>query len=260
VEPTDGIGFIKQVVGILLTGLLAVAAIRAEPVLEIDRTEFDFGGVPTRGTLVHRTWLKSTGEDTLVIADIKTGCACLAGSLEKNRLAPGDSVMLALFWRVGGSEGRLERVPYLFGNDKVGTHRLKLRAEIVPADKQTSSVYCRPMKIEFMKSEKRKDYRRLFTIHNATDSVRAVNLTSYAEAAYRLELPDSVAARGSATGVVILAGDYADKEFEGSFTLEFPGGDGAAPRVTTVVSRGDFSFRPSVTTSINTPVIVNSKR
>lgn len=262
VEPSARVGFIKQVALALMLGLaLGPAALaQADAELKLDRADFDFGLVPDNSTLVYRTWLRATGKDTLEISDIKTGCSCLSVPLEKNRLAPGDSVLLTVQWRVGKAEGPVERVPYLFSNDNTGPHRLKLQANVVPPDNRTSPVTCRPQMIKFDKSDRRKDNRKVFTIQNSADSDRAVSLVSKADEGFQVEFPDTVAAGSSATGIVILKNTSQENEFEGSLTLEFRGGDEAFTRVSIAVTRGDFSFRPTLTTSINTADTDNIKR
>jgi len=247
-------GYIIQVTRVLLFLVVVGATVtaHAQPALEIDRAEFDFGLVPDHGTLVHQTWLRSTGEDTLEIIDLKTGCGCITAPLDKRWLAPGDSVLLTLRWRILGIGGQSVRVPYLFCNDDTSPHRMLLQVEVTPADDPATTMSCRPQKIDFEGTDRRKDYRKIFTIQNHTDSDQAVSLVSYADDAYSIELPDTVAAQSSATGIVILASEYADKEFEQSFTLEFLDSEETAFRVSVPVSRGDFSFRPTLTTTIDT--------
>jgi hypothetical protein len=262
VEPSDRLDFIILVVALVATVLLPGAAgpAQPEPALEIDSRAFDFGLVPDHCTLVHQTWLRSTGEDTLGIADIKTGCSCLASPLRSTRLAPGDSVLLTLYWHIGTADSRIQQVPYLMSNDKAGPHRLLLQAGEALDGDGLSAVDCRPMKIDFAETEKRKDYRRIFTIRNNADSDQAVSLVSYESDAFQLELPDTVEAGSSATGIVTLSNEFADKEFERSFTLEMVDNHEKVSRVSLTVTRGDFSFRPTLTTNIDTPDSVNTKR
>ncbi|MCP4685819.1 MAG: DUF1573 domain-containing protein [bacterium] len=255
-------GYIRKVTGILLfvIAVFMTAMVQAQPALEIESPGFDFGTVLDNSTLVHHIWLKSAGDDTLEIVDIKTGCGCITAPLEESRLGPGDSALLTLHWRFHSADELSTREPYLFCNDRPGPHRLLLRAEAAPDDGTAATVSCRPRKIEFDRIDRRKDYRRVFTIHNRSDSSLAVALVSTVDGAFSLELPDSVAALGSATGIVILGSEFADKEFERSFTLEFLGGDESAYRVSLVVSRGDFSFRPTLTTKIDTTDSNTTKR
>ena len=261
-ELSARVGFIKLVTRVLVLGLVfgPIASAQAGAKLELDRADFDFGLAPVNCTLVYQTWPRSTGKDTLEIADIKTGCSCLSVPLEKNRLAPGDSVELTFQWHVGPIVGKVERAPYLFSNDNSGPHRLSLRTDLVLPESRTSSVYCRPQKISFDAGDRRKDNRRVFTIQNDTDRDQALSLATYTEDAFYLELPDTVAAGSPATGIVILQSGLTDSAFEGSFTLEFRGIDETVSRVSVAVSRGDFSFRPAVTTSMNTPDDENIKR
>ena len=253
VEPTARPGFIKLIVLALLPYLITGTAIRtqAEPRLQIDSQEFDFGLVPDNSMLVLNTWLRSAGEDTLDVGDIKTGCSCLTTPLRKTRLAPGDSVGLTLQWRVGGADSRAERTPYLFSTDDSGPHRMLLQAEVVTTDNWPPPVTLEPVRIEFGEVERRRDYRRVFTIHNGSERGLSLTTVMADNEAFALELPDSVPAGGTGTGIVILESGFEKKKFERSFTLEFSEDEDTVFRVSIPVTRGDFSFRPTLTTNIN---------
>ncbi|MFQ5607435.1 MAG: hypothetical protein ACE5GA_05770 [Candidatus Zixiibacteriota bacterium] len=58
--------------GLALAALLAGLA-AAEPNLTIPESIFDFGYAPQKSKLTHVFWLKSTGDDSLVIGKIVPG-------------------------------------------------------------------------------------------------------------------------------------------------------------------------------------------
>jgi hypothetical protein len=55
----------------------------------------------------------------LVIESVRTGCGCLASSLERNRLEPGESVPLAAELSLKGRTGRQDKSIYVHSNDPV---------------------------------------------------------------------------------------------------------------------------------------------
>lgn len=262
VEPTARSGFIKLIALVLLPYFITGAAVRvqAEPELVIDSSEFDFGLVPDNSMLVLNTRLRSVGEDTLEIGDIKTGCSCLTTPLRKTRLAPGDSVGLTIYWRVGGADSRAQRTPYLFSNDESGPHRMLLQAEVVTTDNWPSPVTLDPLRVEFGELKSRRDYRRVLTIRNGSESGLSVTTVMADDKVFALELPDSIPAGGTITGIVILESEFEKEKFERSFTLEFAEDEDTVFRISIPVTRGDFSFRPTLTTTINKSDGVNDKR
>ena len=261
-ELSARLDFITQVGLILLLVLISapVASAQTGPRLTLDCDSFDFGSAPANGTLTFNTWLRAAGEDTVRIADVKTGCSCLMAPMVGREVFPGDSLLLTLYWRLGAGTGSAEREPYLFTEEETEPYRIWLEAQVTTAETLSKKVYCRPQSIQFGETGKRKDYRKIITIHNPTESNRAVAMVSYPDSAFTVQLPDSVMAGGSASAIVILSGDFDDKEFERSFTLEFTAAEAPASRVSIAVTRGDFSFRPTLTTNIDTMQGDNPKR
>lgn len=59
------------IAGLLVFGLSSFAL--AQPRLEIPEKTFDFGFVPQQSSVSHPFWLKSTGEDSLLILKVTPG-------------------------------------------------------------------------------------------------------------------------------------------------------------------------------------------
>lgn len=58
---------------ILLVVVLVAGLANAVPRLTIDESSFDFGFAPQHSKVSHVFWLKSTGDDTLKILNVKPG-------------------------------------------------------------------------------------------------------------------------------------------------------------------------------------------
>ena len=89
---------IKATSWILLAILLSWSGLVAQPKLEVPGREFDFGSIPHSSTVVQQFWFKSVGTDTVKIERIRTGCDCATFSLERDWLAPGDSMKVSFHW------------------------------------------------------------------------------------------------------------------------------------------------------------------
>jgi hypothetical protein len=79
---------------------LAVAAHRSYrgvgPRLTVDSMVIDLGKVESNAPVTRQVWLANDGDAELVIDQIKRSCRCTAVTLDKKRLAPGESVALYL--------------------------------------------------------------------------------------------------------------------------------------------------------------------
>lgn len=58
---------------LLLAFFLLSSFVMAQPKMYLAEEEFDFGYVPQSSRIAHVFWIKSVGDDTLKIIDIKTG-------------------------------------------------------------------------------------------------------------------------------------------------------------------------------------------
>jgi len=76
------------IVAMLLIGLAAFAA----PTLTVDNETYDFGSINEGFPIEHTFVLTNTGDEILVIDDVRATCGCTTTELATNRLAPGESV------------------------------------------------------------------------------------------------------------------------------------------------------------------------
>ena len=59
--------------------------------ISFSETMWDFGYVPKTGKVVHIYKVKNIGEDTLIIAKVRTTCGCTTTPLSKERIAPDEA-------------------------------------------------------------------------------------------------------------------------------------------------------------------------
>lgn len=200
---------------IVLTG----ANSQSQPRLVVLSPTFDFGSLPQNTTLVHRFWFKSAGTDTLRITEIKTGCACAVMPLEKDWIAPGDSMEVGIHWETGKSLGPINRFPRVFTNAGPDPLKLHLKGMVVSYPDSLRPISVKPYRFELAKSS-RKDIDSLsFVLINHSTQDLAISLISTPPEEVEVVFPDSVRALSNSSGYVRLKPGFADLEFQTSLTL-----------------------------------------
>ena len=83
--------FSLSLLTLIITGCYEVKESRETgvPVLEIDKTDFDFGLIQMGEKVVHRFVFKNKGTGDLVIKNVDSDCGCTAVDYEKNNISPG---------------------------------------------------------------------------------------------------------------------------------------------------------------------------
>jgi hypothetical protein len=103
------------------------------PKLEIiGGDSYDWGKVsPKDDPLKAVVVLKNTGDDTLVISEVKPACGCTNAPLYKTKLFPGDTTALNITLRIGTSAHELSKTVRITSNDPVNANKiLVLKANV----------------------------------------------------------------------------------------------------------------------------------
>jgi hypothetical protein len=224
----------KVFVAVIAACVLAISA-QAQPRLEVTDPDFDFGYVPQNTRLVHRYWFKSVGTDTLRIKDIKTGCSCAILPLEKNWIAPGDSMSVSFYWEIKRGIARVGRTARIFTNAGPDPIRLHLEAMMLPFPDSARPVTVKPYRCELAKTSRTVIDSVSFTLANYSDRDLAVTMISPPVDECEVVVPDSLKALSNSTGYVKVKPEYADTEFEASITLKFS--DQKSTRLTIPIRR-----------------------
>lgn len=209
----------KALIGTLLLSFIVAAPVfgQARLVAPVDR--FDFGIVPTGSVLVHHFWLKSMGQDTVTITEVKTGCSCAVSELEKKVLPPGDSVLLGITWDIGRSLGSIFRSPRVFFNGTDEFIRLGMEGQVWDNPQAARPVTAKPYRFELSRAAIKDIENVEFTLINHSDEELGVALLSVLPEQVELSLPESVPANGTASGSIRLKPGFRDEEFSTSVTL-----------------------------------------
>lgn len=209
--------------GLCLTALIVMAlciSVDAQPELEIPDADFNFGLVPRASTAVHWFWFKSIGTDTVRINRIKTGCSCATMPLEKDWIAPGDSMKVGFWWDVRHRVGHIGRYPYIFTNVQDNTYRMHITATVATNPDSLRPLRLRPYTWELARMGSHSVDSIEFVFRNMSTEDLTLTPLSWPVDECIIELPKVVLAGNEAVGYVKLDPRYADFEFERSITLE----------------------------------------
>ncbi len=104
----------------ILITLLASTAIHASPRIErIDELRTNFGTIEQGEVLTFTFRFRNSGDETLVINEVKSTCNCTAALLSSDRLAPGEEGRVTATYDSKNDEGKVGRRIKLYTNDPI---------------------------------------------------------------------------------------------------------------------------------------------
>ncbi len=225
----------KTAIYLLLTFGLLLSSVLAQAKLEFSADKIDFGLVPQNSVLSHDFWFKSTGTDTLRITEIKPGCACQTAELERDYIAPGDSMKVTMTWEVKKRVGAARKYPYIYTNARETPFRIFMDCMVLSDHSLSAVIGVMPFRIEFSKIGNRNIDSVQFEIQNKFEHDLMLKTISPANAKYSCTIPEIIPVLSSAYGTIILNPQYADSQFVTYFTFE--ASDNESTRVTLPVRR-----------------------
>jgi len=184
---------------------------------------FDFGSIPDQSTVKHSFWFKSVGTDTVRISKIATTCQCTTMPLTRDWVAPGDSMLVSVFWELGRRIGKVGQYPSALLVDDPKPHYMSLIGQVVKNPNQGRPVSISPYKGELARTATRSIDSVGFILTNHGDEDLTVNVVSPPPDECFVSFPGLIPAGGQAAGHIKLKPEFSDGEFMSSVTLEFEG-------------------------------------
>ncbi len=118
---------------IMILFLAAGVFIYAQPKIEIVGGDtYDWKKVsPKDDPLKATIKIRNSGNQKLVISEVKPGCGCTTANLDKTELEPGDVASLPVTLRIGGAHNEITKTVRITSNDPVAKDKiLFLKANI----------------------------------------------------------------------------------------------------------------------------------
>ncbi len=205
----------------LFFGVNVISSVHAEPAFEISETAFNFGKVSQSVNVSHTFWIKSTGDDTLIISKVNPGCGCTRAPIQDTILAPGDSTSLKIYFDTKRYKGHVIKQPSFFTNASDKAFFIKILSEPLPDPTIVQPILIDPIKIDV--SQFTETVRRIseFNIINKGAVDYEVHLIDKPENDFDIKLPQIIKAGDTAIAKIIVRDESIEKHFQHSFTVEF---------------------------------------
>ncbi len=215
---------IKQALLIVLIAIGLAGNLPAEGALKIVGERFEMGSIPPNSTVVHRFWFKIRGTDTVFIDEITTKCGCELAPLEKNWIAPGDSMQVEICWNTDAYIGPTGSYPYIYLNGKrTDPARVFLTGTIV---KFMDSLYpgrITPYILDLSEFRDISNDSISFTVENRSDRELSIRMVATTVDECELSMPEKIPPKTVQEGYIKVKEEFLDKEFKKSFTIEVEG-------------------------------------
>ena len=210
---------------IFLVGLLAVmtASVLAGPAVEYRNTTANFGRVTQSKILTTDFWVKSTGDEPLVIEEIWPGCGCTEINLPDSSIAPGDSLSLRITFNTGHFRGLISKNPQIRTNASPEKVKLSIVAEVDPAANESWPISLRPDGLDVSQYGTKTRRMGKFHIENRSDEDFRVSVVDTALKAFEIRLPDDLKAGETIEGKVRVRDDRLESDFDESVTFMIEG-------------------------------------
>ncbi len=203
----------------LLVILIFSGQAMAKPELTITSSQFDFGYAPYNTKISHSFWLFSTGDETLKIEKIITGCGCTKAPLTKNIIPPGDSALLEIIFNTNKYKNRVIKSPKIISNAS-DEKKVTIITNVQKYPNQTIPIVIEPSVIDLSIPEN-SDYREIFfTIKNITDKKLKTSLVAYPENFFEIKLPKKIGSGKTAKGTLKIKSIDSFDKIQKSFTIE----------------------------------------
>ena len=207
----------------VIISLCLSLSLSAAPMMTLSETSFDFGYAPQNSKISHVFWLKSVGDDSLRILNVKPGCGCTKAPLEKSILAPGDSTRLEVIFSTRSYRSRISKSPRIATNDGERPTRVTISSTVMTRPDSTYPIVISPYKLDLSQFTKKARNEIEFTITNVSDHDLDLSLVDIPEGYFEITMPSSLAAGASAPAALTLLPRGEESSFEKSITIQTNG-------------------------------------
>lgn len=116
----------------LILLLLVASKVVAQPVIKFDDRRHDFGAIQeTDGKVSCEFTFTNTGDEPLVISNVRTSCGCTAPEYSQEPIAPGQSGNVKITFNPSGRPGKFSKSIYVYTNTSPNRTILRILGEVI---------------------------------------------------------------------------------------------------------------------------------
>ncbi|MEO9481825.1 MAG: DUF1573 domain-containing protein [Ekhidna sp.] len=129
----------KYLASLLLVGLSFFATAQEEepmtgPKISFTEKSFDFGEITQGEKVEHVFTFENSGNEPLILSDVRTTCGCTAPEWPREAIAPGKTGKLKVVFNSSGKMGMQNKVITVMSNAVNNPERVKIVTNVMAAD------------------------------------------------------------------------------------------------------------------------------
>lgn len=99
--------------------------------ITFEEASFEFGDITQGDKVSHTFSYENTGNEPLIISNVRTTCGCTATNWDREPLAPGESGTITVNFNSTGKMGMQNKVITINSNASNSTERIKIIANVL---------------------------------------------------------------------------------------------------------------------------------
>lgn len=107
------------------------------PKISFEEASYAFGDITQGDVVTHVFNYENTGNEALVISNVRTSCGCTAPDWSREPLAPGETAELTIKFNSRGKMGMQNKIITITSNAVNSTEQVKITANVKPQVAQT---------------------------------------------------------------------------------------------------------------------------
>ena len=136
----------KKVLGLLFAMTLVFGALAQEektteivpgPAITFEESKHDFGDINQGDKVEHTFAFENTGDEPLIITDVRVTCGCTATDWPREPIAPGESSSITVQFNSAGKKGRQNKVVTIVSNAVSPLNQVTIATNVIVKDKDT---------------------------------------------------------------------------------------------------------------------------
>lgn len=109
---------------------------QSEPVngaqITFQESTHEFGDIFQGERVTHTFTYENTGNEPLILSDVRTTCGCTATNWDREPLAPGETAEITVNFNSAGKMGMQNKVVTILSNAVNSSERIKITTNVLP--------------------------------------------------------------------------------------------------------------------------------